>query len=312
VIHLKKRSVHIAICLIFLITLTACSRDHQGGIEAPRENGNPAADVAVSQEKDTHPIAIPPHEQIRLDVLADFDFLVEELESNMPLYGVIYRRLGVDLAALLEGVRVRILTEDMFAGALDHTEQMERAAADFLFAALHGLQLELRGIGHLRPKSHALYVDTLVELKRMVAEDPAEHSAIQLSRMEAFTHPAALWFYGVDLDELDVDDERLGLFGTDPFAVQTSIISPGEVALISIRHSFNNLDFDRAKLFPFFEEIQDYAHLIIDLSEHLGGSPNHFRDLIISPLLSAPISIEGHQFFMDRSRIHLDSVDTRL
>lgn len=301
---MKKILVLISTFLLFT-ALTACSGDNQAGGEQLEENGNYVENVAVSSENDIHETGettISPYEQIRLDVLADFDFLVEELEANMPLYGVLYRRLGIDFAVLLAGVRERILTEDIFDGTLEDVEQMERAAADFLFAALQRMSIPLGGIGHLAPFSYDMYLGYLVYLKRLQTESPEEFSPIMQSWLEVFAHPAALWFYGVDMDELDLDDEGVSMLGADRNAIRTSIISPREIALVSIRHAMNTLDFDRETLYPFFEEIQNYEHLIIDLSEHSGGYTIHFRELILSPLLSVPVQVEGHEFFMDGDR----------
>ena len=238
-------------------------------------------------------------ERAKVKLLEDFDCLVAEIEANMPLSGAINRKLDMDLATEFAQIREYIAEENHHYGAdAKNMEQMEKRAADFLFTALSKrIERKLGGMGHLFPLSREMYIDIFTDLKKSIAEEAGYLDSQKM--YETFSHPAALRFYSVDESALDLklEDENIGLFTRkDPKAVQTQIYSPGEIAWITINHSLNNLDFDREILLPFFEEIQNYPHLVIDMRNHQGGNTNHFYELIMTPLLAAPVYVNGVMF----------------
>jgi len=273
-----------SITLLLLILLVAC------GI------GN---DAAVS-----NPITDQLREEVRPLLLADFDLLVAEVEANMPLSGVFYRRFGIELSSHFADMREHIVATNAFGQNAENIDQMERAAAEFLFAYLRSkIEKEFAGVGHFWPMPHDWYTGHLVEyMKIMAVEENAKYRHIT-ENYEVFSNPAALWFYDVDMNELDLEDNLLGMYENDPNNIRTWVDPQGEVAWIRIKHAFNYLDFDRDKLFSFYEEIQEYPHLIIDIRGHRGGYTSHFHELIMRPLLTAPVHVQMHTFYMDGEHV---------
>ncbi|MDR2167186.1 MAG: hypothetical protein LBE35_04965, partial [Clostridiales bacterium] len=80
-------------------------------------------------------------------------------------------------------------------------------------------------------------------------------------------------------------------------STSTGILRPGEIALMTVRHGGGDPYYVRESLMPFFEEIQDFEHLIIDMREHSGGGRFHFMESKMRPLISEPIYINYVKFF---------------
>jgi len=89
---------------------------------------------------------------------------------------------------------------------------------------------------------------------------------------------------------------RHGTSSTSP-PPTTRIITQGEIALIRIPHAWNNVETDLNILLPFYEQIQDYEHLIIDIRGHRGGFTNHFLEVVMEPLIQEPMQIPQYLFF---------------
>ncbi|MCL2854525.1 MAG: S41 family peptidase [Defluviitaleaceae bacterium] len=49
----------------------------------------------------------------------------------------------------------------------------------------------------------------------------------------------------------------------------------------------------------FYEEIQNYSHLIIDIRNHMGGHYFHFADVVMSPLIESAVHATYYQFFTE-------------
>jgi len=303
-----------AIIVALILFLSACSDGGEIHRDEPDIRDTPDASGVLAEQPSeviSEPEAVTEYatiterlrEEVRLKLLADFDYLVAEIEANMPLSGVIYRRVGIDLTTHFATMRTFISEATNFGQEAETIEEMERAGADFLFSYLHSqTERKFEGLGHLRPKSHAFHVGMVVEQRRFLDDEENIITPLAIEYFDTFTDPAALWFYDLDVSELDFNDERFGMFRRDYRAIETKIHTQDKIAWINISHAFNDSDYDRENLLPFFKEIQNYPHLIIDLRGHRGGFQNHFLEVIMEPLLAAPVYMQTHSFFMDGER----------
>jgi len=116
---------------------------------------------------------------------------------------------------------------------------------------------------------------------------------------DIFSAPSVLRFYDINPAEFDLDVDLLDAAGLmDPDNITTAIIEPGRVAYFHIASFLNNIVLDSEVLFPFFGQIQDYEHLIIDLRGNAGGMVASFPMNVISMLIDEPIGFTYAEFFI--------------
>ena len=207
-------------------------------------------------------------------------------------------------------------------------------AADYLFSVLVMLAVEMGELGHMAPQpvsliaelffgqSFLLYagvdIDELMDdldpaMLYMAIEEGYTYEEIEALvertiqavlrfaelHVDAFSAPSALWFYGIDPYEFDFDVELAEQLGfMNPDNVTTAIIEEGRIAYFHIASFLNNLELDAETLFPFFEEIQDFEHLIIDLRGNMGGFVHWFPTNVAARLIDEPLSFEFTEFFI--------------
>ena len=268
-------------------------------------------------------------EEARDIVLEDFDYLTALLLENVPSQAVLERRLGLSLETVLAFMRDNIVLMEpieslhfiIMGEDLPSTEiptEVRELAAQYLATLLLWLTFDLEGLGHLSPQTFDGYREALeihlailhqmeiVDDRIMVNdEDFGGLSSLPWlqRRVDAFSAEASLWFYGVDLADVDLYRE-VGDFGfREEGNVTTEIIEEGRIAHLHINNFMNNRAFDSEILFPFYEEIQDFEHLIIDLRGN-GGGVRAYLDYIISMLIDEPIEASYHEFFMAGDLVH--------
>ena len=109
--------------------------------------------------------------------------------------------------------------------------------------------------------------------------------------------PSVMWFYNLSTDNIDFNEApRLGFFDEDN--IETRIIEPGEIAYLRINSFINEVAFDLEMLLPFYNEIQDFEHLIIDIRGNGGGWISSFPFNVLEMLLSEPVSFQYAEFFI--------------
>jgi len=256
-------------------------------------------------------------------VLEDFDYLVELLLENVPSQAVLERRIGASLEDVLAFMRGNIIALEpveslhfIIMGEDEPSDEMptdaRELAAEYLATLLLWLTFDLDGLGHLAPQTLGGYTEALeihlailhqMEIvdDRIIVNDEDFGAVSSLPwlqrRVDAFSAEAALWFYGVDLSDINLYRE-VGDFGfREEGNVTTEIIEEGRIAYFHINNFMNNRAFDSEILFPFYEEVQDFEHLIIDLRGNSGGT-RAYLDYIVSMLIDEPIEAAYHEFFM--------------
>jgi len=255
--------------------------------------------------------------------LEDFEYLAELMLENVPSQVVVERRFGAPLEDILDFMRDSIVNMDPIeslhfiimgeeypTGELP-TEDLE-IAADYLSSLLLWLTIDLQGLGHLSPQTLEGFAEMLeihlallhqMEIVdgRMMVNDEDQGSAESLpwleSRADAFSAEASLWFYGMTLDDIDLyrDMEDFGF--REEGNVTTEVIEEGRIGHIHIESFMNNRAFDSEVLFPFYEEIQDFDHLIIDVRGNAGGTLAYVN-YIIPMLIDEPLEATYHEFLM--------------
>lgn len=256
--------------------------------------------------------------------LADFDYLAEILLDNTPSLVIIERRWNLTLAELLDDVRSMIynyepveslhhllMGEDFADFSLDLPTDDLELAAHYLSSLLFWLSVDLGGIGHLGPRDFPTYWEQLEHAAalmhqadiidgRLVVpdEEPGWDIRLAQSRFDAFAAEQTLLFFDVDMDDLDLDRELSDIGFREEGNVSTEVLVPGSVAYFRIDSFSNNPGFDSEILFPFFAEVRNYDHLIIDLRGNGGGWSHYFPNYVVATLIPETIVVNKHEFFM--------------
>lgn len=265
--------------------------------------------------------------------LEDFDYLVDIIMQTAPTINILSRRIGMGAEDFFGFWRQMIYNEiplpsltGMFVDERweDAPEDSLYMAADYLFSLLLLLQFDVGGLGHFGPvplsiledmffgAAHAVHlgldidqdaVDYLITEYGMTMEEIEDiirpSQRFTQINYNTFNTPSVLWFYGIDPTEFDFTLELDEVIGTmDPYNIVTEIIEPGRIAYFSIASFINNIVLDSETLFPFYEQIQDYEHLIIDIRGNGGGWPDSFTSNVVSMFINENISFTYPEFFV--------------
>ena len=265
-------------------------------------------------------------------VLEDFDYLVAKILEVAPVRNIVERRFGMTLAEYLGLNRDFITTMPEIISVLsiieperwgEASEDPLYIAADFLTTMLVSIAGDLGGLGHLTFQPGELVAQTFFAaayaMQADVTLDDEELEELlelgitleQIDRLldaglrfqelhyNIYNTPSVLWFYDIDPSEFDFDvemDEFMGLRDYDN--VTTEILYPGSIAYVHIASFLNNIALDGETLRPFFEEVQDFEHLIIDLRGNGGGWIGSFPANVMSVLSSERVDFTFYEFFI--------------
>ena len=294
--------------------------------------------VAYAQNPEEGPRLIILTHEARDIALADFDYIAAAIMEVAPTQNIIYRRLGVDAPTFFAAIREDIYEKTPFPSFLSlfDPERWGEAptddlyiAADYVFTVALLVAFELGSLGHMEPQIGPMVeqflLGTTVGLHQLADPDTvAENLAIRMAggltqaqaemahqadlnniqlRHALYTLPQVQWFYQLYPDAIDVNIDLGGAVGNmDPNNITTAIIEEGRIAYIHIASFLNNIALDAETLFPFYEEIQDFEHLIIDIRGNGGGWVTSFPTNVITMLIDEPITLEHYEFFIDHER----------
>ena len=265
--------------------------------------------------------------------LEDFDYLVHKILEVAPAQNILYRRYGVTAAEYFAHWRQVINDNIPLPSILSYLEP-ERwgevqtddlyIAADYLFTVLVIISEELGGLGHLGVQWDIVdqvafglaYWAHNLDNEAISEEDWEYWTALGYDReaieraidannrfswlhYEIFNTPSVLWFYDINPSEFDFNVDIGEVIGfRNPYNVFAVSLESGVLAYVHIESFTNNIILDSETLFPFFEEIQDYEHLIIDLRGNTGGWAASFPTNILSMLLHESISFYYYELFI--------------
>lgn len=262
-------------------------------------------------------------DEAREIVLEDFDYLAQLLLENAPSQVVLERRFGVTLERVLEVMREDIYKmrpiECLHFLLMDEADPRDERPVDelelaraYLSSLLLWLSFDLEGLGHLGPQSLMAYQEMLeihlallhqmeiIEGRIMIGErDHGNANSIPWlqRRADAFNQDASLAFYNLTASDINLYRAMDDFGFREEGNVTTEIIEEGRIAYLHIESFMNNRAFDSEILFPFYEEVQDFDHLIIDLRGN-GGGTLAYLSYIIPMLIDEPIHSSYHEFFM--------------
>ena len=197
------------------------------------------------------------------DILYDIDYMLYVLEHNFPFLDSIYDRYGVDMLEL--GKELRVTFED---------EAFNPDMHEFV-TLVDGFLFQAHRTGHLRVWSR----------------DRLAFSSTW--RENADLTPQTLEFYG-EVDRIDTQEARP--FRDVPYIIRTDIIEEDRVGYMQIRNMYPLQGSDYDIIRPFFEEIAEFEHLIIDLRDNSGGYANALF-YMMSPLMKRNARATFHLFF---------------
>jgi len=330
----KKKWAVIVMVLVFVLALapTATFATPAFNMDAQLEELSIVFE-AFAAEENVRMVALTP--EARDIALADFDYLVDVIMQVAPSINVLQRRTGFcaeDFFSIWRQViydnipvpsKTAMMIDDRWVYESDDARYR---AADYLFSLLGQLMFQLDGLGHFSPQpsfmaefeffasaitvhTGAPYLDeeTVYLLQEMgFSQEDIDDTNEFLSsvfrfhqlRYEIFNTPSVLWFYDIDpaafyFGPTAVED--IGMM--DPYNITTVIIEPGRIAYIQIASFMNNIEMDNAVLFPFYAQIQDYEHLIIDLRGNGGGQAHHFPVNVANMLIGEPVQLFSPEFF---------------
>ena len=265
-------------------------------------------------------------------VLADFDYLVEKILDVAPTQNIIERRLGIVAAeyfAVWRGVIMQnfpvpsLLSIDAPELWSEAREDARSLAADYLATVLQVLSIELGSLGHFSVQPAFLVEQVFLAAAQTIHYgiefsqeeiDEFLYAGIALELIEElvdaalrfqqlhydiFSTPSVLWFYDIDPSEFDLTIDLSEFLGfEDPNNITTHIIEEGRIAYLRIASFLGNMVFDSAALFPFYEEIQDFEHLIIDIRGNGGGWTAYFPSLVFGMLMNEGAEFFDYEFFI--------------
>jgi len=261
-------------------------------------------------------------EEARDLVLYDFDYAVNAILENTVWANVLERRLDFDFMEYIATIRgfISDMEPMIFPFSLEEFEEIfgvpiydflfpvrdsedpRYIAANYLsFFLFDTMAVPFESIGHIGPRDISTF-RVQYSMTRIIYHQyglDREASPSEALRHDIFTHPDVIWFYG----EVDVDlyEDVTDAIPYVPGNITAEILIPGEVAYLAIGSFLANWEYDNLVTIPFFEEIQDFDHLILDLRGNGGGLMAYFPMNILPRLIDDYTPFINHQFFSSGS-----------
>ncbi|MBM7613802.1 S41 family peptidase [Alkaliphilus hydrothermalis] len=280
---LNYRITMIAVLLMTLVVFTACGK---------------ADEQLTTNEQMTSDEELTSEEQLTIeDFLSDFDYLMQTMEDTYPYFGVVERRLGVDIRAL--GRETRAMIENYPYSLEGRAKELGISLKDmpeldehvFWSIIRHELFSDFIGFGHAIPFDYARYN----YIKPSYTKSTSPFNTV--NNYEVFTNPVALSFYQ-EQEALfkNLADNKSDLFqfifrqepptggsrSRRPM-VETEIIEEDRIAYLKLAVFAPNLT-SILELKEFYDNIQGYEHLIIDIRDNGGGSSDFWRMYMMKAL----------------------------
>jgi len=216
----------------------------------------------------------------REEILYDIDYMLYVLEHNFPFLDSIYYRYGTDMRAL--GQELRSTFED---------ESFNPDINEF-FTLVNNFVRQGRSVGHLA-------IVTRIGLTAMFGWGH-----------EMYMSPQSLQFYG-EIDNIDMR-EAVGLVHNHN-VINASIIEEDRIGYMKIYRMTTLQRRDMEIIRPFYQEIADFEHLIIDIRGNGGGFYPVALEIAI-PLVRHHLQLHTiakfYQFFLhgEHNFAHLERV----
>jgi len=219
--------------------------------------------------------------------LDDLDYMLYVLENNFALFDVAYWARGVDIYTIVDNIRAVILADP-------------NMDADGFYNALDRHFRPLQHIGHfmiVSPRMHYYFATGAMQVGTSRA----------LVRLR---YPHVLAFYEPRHPRAarpleGILTQVFTAASVPPTNVTTNIIEDGRIAYMSILsfmgyRSFNPAAWERdlAQIFDFYDEIQGFEHLIIDLRANGGGFIPYFLEAVVGPNIESGVWLDVYYFLI--------------
>ena len=225
----------------------------------------------------------------REQILDDIDYMMYILEENYPYLELLYRVRGVDMREHGRQLREKLEDETIELDLQTFWDIMQ----DYFF-------IHANATGHLFPIGRSVYINQLANSSRYLSY-PWNAWIV-----EAITSDASKAFYGeITDDDLDISME----IEPDPNNITTEIIEEGRIGYIRVNRMLGTTQSeDLVILRPFYNEIADFEHLIIDIRGNPGGWPWYFYERITAPHINNTISLR-YWYFLKGGELNMDFLE---
>ncbi|MCL2226862.1 MAG: hypothetical protein FWB97_04455 [Oscillospiraceae bacterium] len=290
-----KKLLAVLLCIAALAMLVACSQEEDlaqmgdiyqqdetpDGAEAdtfyePDESDEPDG-PEVSQAEEV--VAVDLSLLTCEDFLYDVDYMMQILEENFPMFGVAYRRFGVDLREKAELTRNAIADVEGDISVHDFFDILQ----EYFFSPA-------AGIGFLELIDESGLARALINW--IGSDEAGFRMTPHVSTLfDAFTRAESVAFYGSFMyggRVIEIDFAALAQALAEPGdeALRTEIIADGTVAYIRFPSAMIG-DGDDLHIREFMDETNDFDHLILDFRSVRGGmlEPRSAWTLFVNNLL---------------------------
>ncbi len=203
--------------------------------------------------------------------MEDFEYMYNILKENYPYFEVNKRVNGVDW----------LKNKEIYESRIENTKNNE----DFM-EELNSILSELHN-GHTNVLFKKNFPDFYSVYKDMDSRKPW---------FNVLTNKKSMEWYGFSEDSLK-DESSDGLFSSTKPAFKTDKIVPDKVAYLKIRlMDPKRIEEDGKEIKKFYNKIEDYDKLIIDIRGNGGGSDYYWIENIIKPLTFKPLSVNYYMF----------------
>lgn len=245
-----RKWIAAGVCALLLAPLTGCGPKNETIAEDPTEVYAHTLGLTAEQRQE------------------DFAVFERELRDGYPCWSLLDRK-GVDVDAIFDEYREMVAQEDS-----DYS----------LLVAVNSALYRLGGEGHLSmvdPSYYAEFLDALATVSDRTTWYETLNNPVSRKN-----YPKMLEMWSDDAESGDTADSA----SAPPENVTAVIIEPDKIAYLKIDSFDGHIEADRAQVTAFLDQVRNYDHLIIDITQNGGGSDRYWMDLLAAPLANEPLS----------------------
>ena len=243
-----------------------------------------AAPAAQPEEQESPPVHITGLSQE--EMLEDYEFLWDTLEESYPGWGILHR-MGVDTDAIHDEYVDLIRSSD---------------SDDTFYSALYSTMWRMEQVCHLwlvEPQQYGDYAAAY-------AGDKPYWDQVINNPVSQTNYPKFLEL----LEQTGALEDSAGPGQAEGAENVTALRLSEDVAYLKINSFQGTMEADAPVIQAFYQELGDCGNLIIDLTENSGGSELYWQNLLVAPLIDAPLSCTNYALVRrsDNNAPYLDAV----
>lgn len=222
-------------------------------------------------------------------MLEDYDRMVNLIKQNFPFYALVQRRYGIDVDSYLAEGRTGV-------SACENN----KAFGDLLQRTLDGLHY----VGHIS-LVHPVQFGEYMLVPLYAADNPIMDFETPYFKDVGQTFLSALPKYRQWMKVYEIGNYKRMAHAASS-NIETRIIDPDKIAYIQIKSFFEVLAAPQIEAIrDFFQSVQHYEHVIIDITGNGGGHPFFWSDIIL------PATPDGKTYTFRQYSLFRDSNLTR-